>query len=284
MRLVAALTVALLTLRPPFAAPASTEAVRITLLGAGRTLPDEVWNTVPAVGGFVEREPNEGAEPSQATEFRVAYDATTLFVQVRAYDHEPDKIVSYLTRRDDDSPCDRIRVFIDSYHDRRTAYEFAVNPDGVKQDRYWFNDTNSDVSWDAVWDVSVSRDRLGWVAEFRIPFSQLRFTPADTNTFGFAVSRDVGRLKETYTWPLLARSANGYVSSFGELAGVTTRGTPKRLELTPYTVTNLTKQPAGGNPLAKSSAAGAALGLDVKYAVTSGLTLTASINPDFGQV
>jgi hypothetical protein len=203
---------------------------------------------------------------------------------VRGYDHEPDKIVSYLTRRDDDSPCDRIRVFIDSYHDRRTAYEFAVNPDGVKQDRYWFNDTNSDVSWDAVWDVSVSRDRLGWVAEFRIPFSQLRFTPADTNTFGFAVSRDVGRLKETYTWPLLARSANGYVSSFGELAGVTTGGTPKRLELAPYTVTNLTKQPAGGNPLAKSSAAGAALGLDVKYAVTSGLTLSASINPDFGQV
>jgi hypothetical protein len=96
-------------------------------------------------------------------------------VKVRAYDREPQKIVTYLTRRDDDSPCDWIHVFIDSYHDRRTAYEFAVNPDGVKQDRYWFNDTNNDKSWDAVWDVAVSRDQLGWTADFRIPFSQLDF-------------------------------------------------------------------------------------------------------------
>ena len=99
-------------------------------------------------------------------------------MKVRAYDREPHKIVTYLTRRDDDSPSDWIRVFIDSYHDRRTAYEFAVNPAGVKQDRYWFNDTNNDKSWDAVWDVAVSRDQRGWTADFRIPFSQLRFTPS----------------------------------------------------------------------------------------------------------
>ena len=284
MRLFAALISALLGAAPALPAPARTEAVRITASGPGRALTDAQWKTVPPVGAFVEREPHEGAEPSQSTEFRVAYDATTLFVQVRAYDREPDKIVTYLTRRDDNSPCDWIRVLIDSYHDRRTAYEFSVNPDGVKQDRYWFNDTNNDVSWDAVWDVTVSRDRLGWAAEFRIPFSQLRFAPADLNTFGFAVSRDVGRLKETYTWPLLARSANGYVSSFGELAGVATGGTPKRLELSPYTVASLTKQPSGSNPLVKSSAAAAALGVDLKYALTSGLTLTATINPDFGQV
>ena len=88
----------------------------------------------------------------------MAYDATTLFVKVRAYDTDPDKIVTYLTRRDLSSPCDWIHVLVDSYHDRRTAYEFAVNPSGVKTDRYWFNDNNSDDSWDAVWDVSVSRD------------------------------------------------------------------------------------------------------------------------------
>ena len=64
-----------------------------------------------------------------------------------------------------------------------------MNPSGVKLDRYWFNDNNSDDSWDAVWDVSVSRDQLGWTAEFRIPFSQLRFNPSAGSTFGFAVSR-----------------------------------------------------------------------------------------------
>jgi hypothetical protein len=269
---------------PAFAAPPSAEAIRITASGAGRKLTEADWKTVPAVSGFVEREPEEGAKPAQATEFRVAFDDTTLFVQVRAFDTEANKIVTYLTRRDDESPCDWIRILVDSYHDRRTAYEFAVNPDGVKQDRYWFNDTNNDISWDAVWDVTVSRDDTGWIAEFTIPFSQLRFTPSAANTFGFAVARDVGRSRTTSTWPLLARSANGYVSSFGDLAGVATGRAVKRLEFTPYTVADLTRQPDGGNPLMDSASASASLGVDMKYALTLGLTLTATINPDFGQV
>ena len=180
-----------------------------------------MWRTAQAIDGSCSAKPaRDGGTPSERTEFRVAYSATTLFVKVRAFDRQPDKIVSYLTRRDQDSPCDWIRVLIDSYHDRRTAYEFAVNPSGVKFDRYWFNDNNSDDSWDAVWDVKVSRDGQGWTAEFRIPFSQLRFTPRESITFGFAVSRQIGRLNETSTWPLLSRSATGYVSSFGELGGL----------------------------------------------------------------
>ena len=111
-------------------------------------------------------------------------------------------------------------MIVDSFHDRRTAFEFAVNPAGVKQDTYWFNDANSDQGWDAVWDVAVSRTNDGWRAEFRIPFSQLRFQPTETTTFGLAFVRQIGRLNETSTWPLLSRTANGYVSSFGELNGL----------------------------------------------------------------
>ena len=180
------------------AVPSSAKAVR-----TGGELSDEFWQTVTPVDAFVQRDPVEGGVPSQRTEFRVAYDASTLFVKVRAFDTEPNRIVSYLTRRDGDSPSDWIRVLIDSYHDKRTAYEFAVNPAGVKFDRYWFNDNNSDDSWDAVWDVKVSRDADGWTAEFRIPFSQVRFNPSESITFGFAVSRQIGRLNQTSTWPLL---------------------------------------------------------------------------------
>jgi hypothetical protein len=269
---------------PAAAADSRVEAVHVSSATAARTLNDDLWEKAPVVTDFVQREPREGAEPSQSTEFRVAFDASTLYVKVRANDREPQKIVSYLTRRDDDSPCDWIHVFIDSYHDRRTAYEFAVNPDGVKQDRYWFNDTNSDKSWDAVWDVTVSRDQKGWTAEFKIPFSQLRFTPSDTSTWGFAVSRDIGRLKETNTWPLLSRNANGYVSSFGELGGLSTTGTTRGLEIVPYTVASLTRQRTGGNPLENPSGLDGAVGVDVRYALTPGLTLTATVNPDFGQV
>ena len=258
---------------------AASDAVRV----AGE-LNAAVWETVPPTSGFVQREPNDGGDPSQRTEFRVAYDATTLFVKIRAYDTEPGKIITYLTRRDNESPGDWVRVLIDSYHDRRTAYQFGVNPSGVKMDRYWFNDNRRDDSWDAVWDVSVSRDQDGWSAEFRIPFSQLRFNPAQTNTFGLAVSRDIGRLKETSTWPLLSRSANGYVSSFGELGGLSMDRSVKRLELMPYMVTNLTREEPDGNPLIKHSDPGAALGMDVKYTLTPGLTFTGTVNPDFGQV
>src|SRR3954470_16179384 len=244
----------------------------------------EVWATVPATKGFRQREPNDDAEPSLQTEFRVAYDASTLFVKIRAYDTAADKLITYLTRRDDDSPGDWLRVLIDSYHDRRTAYEFSVNPSGVKLDRYWFADGNRDDSWDAIWDVSVSRDQQGWSAEFRIPFSQIRFSRSAENTFGFAVSRDIGRLKETTTWPLLSKNANGYVSSFGELGGLKMDAPLKRLELVPYMVTDLTRQSTDGNPLLNRTQPGAALGMDAKYALTPGLTFTGTVNPDFGQV
>jgi hypothetical protein len=259
--------------------PATSSALRVSA-----ALNDEAWRLATPVDAFRQREPQDGGEPSQRTEFRVAYDAFNLFVKVRAFDNDADKIVTYLTRRDQDSPCDWLHVLIDSYHDQRTAYEFAVNPSGVKIDRYWYNDNNRDDSWDAVWDVAVSRDPQGWTAEFRIPFSQLRFNPSQSSTFGFAVARRIGRLNETSTWPLLSRAASGYVSSFGELGGLSMAASPKRLELVPYTVANLTRQPTGGSPLVNASDPGGAVGLDMKYALTPGLTLTGTVNPDFGQV
>jgi hypothetical protein len=282
-----------LALLPPAVAIASTATARIEAVAVPNTpnavriggeLSEEVWQTATPISNFVQREPTEGGAPSQRTEFRVAYNATTLFVKVRAFDTEPGRIVSYLTRRDADSPSDWIRVLIDSYHDKRTAYEFAVNPSGVKQDRYWFNDNNRDEGWDAVWDVKVSKDQDGWSAEFQIPFSQLRFNASGANSFGFAVSRQIGRLNETSTWPLLARSATGYVSSFGEVGGLSMSASPKRLEMLPYSLVDLTRQRTGGNPLMRSAGAGASFGMDVKYALTPGLTLTSTINPDFGQV
>lgn len=248
-------------------------------------LSEDVWNTAPAVTGFVQREPSEGAAPTHATEVRVAFDASAMYVAVTALEPEPGKIVGHLTRRDDSSPSDWVRVMIDSYHDRRSAFEFAVNAAGVKQDLYRFSDTNSDSGWDAVWDVGVSRNEKGWRAEFRIPFSQLRFNPGAAGTFGFAVVRSIAHVNETTTWPLLAKSAPGYVSSFGDLTGLKLTGAQKRLELAPYAVGQMTTSPvAAGNPLAKSPDPDATAGLDLKYKIARGLTLTGSVNPDFGQV
>ena len=270
--------------------PAKTAVIDATAVPAsspitidGR-LDEPVWEQAPSIHAFVQREPAEGEAPSQRTDARVAYDADALYVAVRAQDTDPDRIVGMLTRRDQRSPSDWIKIVVDSYFDRRTAYEFAVNPVGVKTDRYYFNDGASDDSWDAVWDVAITRDAAGWIAEFRIPFSQLRFNNIDGGPVGFAVIREVGRLAETSSWPLLSRNANGFVSQFGELRGLRMSGSPKKLELLPYTLGSYTLNPASNNPLRDSRDPSGSLGLDLKYALRPGLTLTATVNPDFGQV
>jgi hypothetical protein len=274
----------------PSAAADSPSTHTATRLGASAIrldgdLSDAAWREAGVITDFVQREPTEGAPPTQRTEARVVYDDVAIYVGVRAFDSEPDRILAFLTRRDSDSASDWIRVIIDSYHDRRTAYEFVVNPAGVKRDKYRFNDNNDDESWDAVWEVAVQRDREGWSAEFRIPYSQLRFNGGTDTTLGFAIVREVPRLQETSTWPLLPRGASGYVSSFGELSGVARPAGGKRLELAPYILGQLRtapKQP--GNPLLETPDPGGAVGLDLKYRVTTSLSFTGTVNPDFGQV
>ncbi len=103
---------------------------------------DAIWEHVPAVSDFRQRDPKDGAAPTFATDVKVAYDASNLYVAVRAHDPEPNRIVAMRTRRDTDSPSDWLKVIVDSYHDRRTAFEFGVNPAGVKEDRAWSNDGN----------------------------------------------------------------------------------------------------------------------------------------------
>ena len=246
---------------------------------------DAIWARAEPITSFSQREPNEGAAPSFRTEGRVAYDDDAVYVAVRAFDPEADRIQSYLTRRDVDSRSDWIEIYIDSYHDRRTAYHFAVNPAGVKRDGYMFDDGNYDGGWDAVWDVTVSRDAGGWRAEFRIPYSQLRFSRGGDGRLGFAIGRRTARTNEMATWPLLAKSGTGFVSQFGDLDGVTVQRAARRLELVPYTVAQVaTAPPQPGNPLQQGADRDAAAGVDLKYAVTPALSLTATVNPDFGQV
>ncbi len=243
------------------------------------------WSRAEPITDFVQRDPEEGAPPTFPTEVRILYDDTAIYVAVKAFDPEPDQIKAFLTRRDVNSSSDWIRVLIDSYHDKRTAYSFAVNPAGVKLDTYHFNDTNEDSSWDAVWDVKTRIDPDGWYAEFRIPYSQLRFSRGGDGRLGFAIGRVVARLDELTTWPLLSKNASGFVSSFGELRGVMPPAASKRLELVPYAVAELATTPRQpGNPFQRNPDPASRVGLDVTFATMPGLTLTATVNPDFGQV
>ena len=199
---------------------------------------DEIWRTAPPITNLRQWQPTEDGPARFRTEARVAYDDKNIFVFVRAFDPHPDSILKLLARRDSWTASDKIWVMIDSYHDRRSGFEFGVNPAGVKIDMAITNDGNEDDAWDAVWDVATTVDSLGWTAEYRIPLSQLRYPPTAT-TMGFAVWRDLQRYQERESWPVFRRSRPGMPSQFGELQGFLHLATPRRLEATPYVVANV---------------------------------------------
>lgn len=242
---------------------------------------DAAWRSAQVIDRFLEYDPNTGAETRFKTELRVIYDDKYMYVLGRMFDPAPDSIVALLSRRDVRTSSEQLKLVIDSYHDRRTAYQFIVNPAGVKRDFYVYNDVVEDGTWDAVWDVATRIDSLGWVAEFRIPFSQMRFGKMDDHTFGLMAVRDVARTGARISWPLYHRDRQGYVSQAGEISGIRGVSMPRRLEITPYAVTKNETLPSGsGYSHPQSYSAGA----DLKYGVSSNLTLDATINPDFGQV
>jgi hypothetical protein len=242
---------------------------------------DAVWQQAPRYAEFRQFEPKVDVDPSFRTEFRAAYDERNLYVFVRMFDPHPDSIMRALSRRDVRGPSDQIKILIDSYNDRRSGYEFAVNPDGVKRDYSMSNDGNEDESWNGVWDVATTVDSLGWTAEFRIPLSQLRYT-GGTTAFGFGIWRDVERYRERSSWPLYHPQRAGLSSQLGRLEGMAELTTARRFEATPYVVTKSLQRkiPSVGYDRDYELTGGG----DVKIGITPNVTLDATINPDFGQV
>ncbi len=248
-------------------------------------LTDASWASAPKYGGFVRRFPNPNLPALRNTEFAVLYDDVAIYVGVWATDDSPSEIRGLLTRRDQDSVSDVIGVSFDSYHDRRTAFTFALNPAGVQRDMLIFDDSEADDSWDAVWMGGTARTATGWTAEFRIPLSQLRFSSTAEQTWGMQVVRNVARTGEEDVWSPWPRSDVQIVSKFGTLQGIRDVKPGRRLELLPYASVGLQHAPVDANdPLNDSLQPRRALGLDAKYGLSSAFTLSATLNPDFGQV
>ncbi len=264
---------------PPVTSAMAVRAAQIPVID-GRD-DDAVWRTAPVITGFREWQPNEGGEPREATEARVAYDAANVYVFMRAFDNHPDSITRLLARRDNLPPGDLVAVFLDSYHDRRTGFEFIVTPLGVKADAAIYDDGNEDSAWDGVWDVATRIDSLGWTAEFRIPLSQLRYGPQRQHTFGIVFLRDIYRYSQRTSWPMFRQSRAGMVSQFGDITGLDDLGAPRRLEAAPYLVAKNASR-IGSDGFTRGSHA--TVGGDLKYRVASNVTLDATVNPDFGQV
>ena len=243
---------------------------------------DAVWQAMPVISEFRQFEPTEDGAPTMRTEARIAYDSKNLYVLVRSFDPKPDSILSVLQRRDAFLLSDDIIVGVDSYNDKRTGYLFRLTAAGAMADGYMFNDGEEDWGWNAVWHGAARVDSLGWIAEYRIPLSQLRYVPRGNNTFGVSIMRRTARNGERVAWPLIRRSKTGMVSQWGEVPGFVQLSAPRRVELMPYTVARYGHRPLGdGTP---RNVAQGQIGADLKIGLTSNVTLDGAINPDFGQV
>ena len=279
---------ALLAAAPAFAQdPAELRAKAVRRSGSisiDGKLEEDAWKAAPQQTNFTQRFPQDGAKASLATRFAIVYDDHAIYVGVWCDDPDPNQIRRLLTRRDVDANADAVAIAIDSYHDRRTAYFFQLNAAGVQRDMLLFDDSQSDDTWDAVWTGDVAVSTTGWTAEFRIPLNQLRFATRDAHEWGFQILRNVARTKEQSTWSPWPRSSDEMVSRFGVVSGIDRVKPGRRLELLPYVTGGFEAMPVeSADPLNDELSGRGNAGIDIKLGIGSAFTLSAAINPDFGQ-
>jgi hypothetical protein len=263
-------------------APVATAVRATTPIRINAVLDEPAWRQAQPITALVQLDPHEGQPVSERTEVRILYDDDALYVGAMMYDRSP--VSARLGRRDGSmSASDWLTIIFDSNHDHRTSFGFEINPVGVRRDQSR-SPQGEDDSWDPVWEAAAAVTDSGWVAELRIPFSQLRFTRESVQTWGLQVERSIARNQEFAVWPFTPRDEPGGIPRYGHLTGLENLVTGKRLEIMPYGVTRAEYIDRGPNPFRDNREFSGDVGLDLKYRVTSNLTLDATVNPDFGQV
>lgn len=248
-------------------------------------LNEPIWQNKPSVDAFIQKEPTEGALPSERTEAYIAFDDEALYIAARMYDAHPDSIIARLTRRDNVVTADRLLIYLDPYHDQRSGFYFTINAAGILTDGILYNDDWNDNSWDAVWEGKACIDEKGWTVEVRIPFSQLRFKNTESQVWGINLKRIIARRNEEDNLIRVPKNENGFVSRFINLYGLDGIKPVSKIEILPY-VTGKAEylRHTPGDPFNDGSQYTPDIGADLKMGIGNNLTLNATVNPDFGQV
>ena len=258
--------------------PAVRAAGPITVDG---TLNEPDWNRAPVASGFIQNDPHEGEPASEDTEVRILYDATNLYVGVLAHDRQPEEILtSELAKDFNRQSGDDFEIILDTFHDQRNGYMFATNARGARWDAQMINEGREiNENWDALWQVKARIMENGWYAEIAIPFRTLRFSSAESQTWGINFQRRIRRRNEDSFWsPLLRIYDLQRVSMAGTLEGLQSIRPGSDLRLKPYVLGS------SGKSSLVSVGSDFNAGFDVKFGVTSGLTWDFTVNTDFSQV
>ena len=247
-------------------------------------LDDPCWDEGTWASDFIQQQPYEGQPASFPTEINIQYNTNYLFVAIRCYDGEPEKIRRIFGSRDAFTG-DVTGIALDSYNDNKTAFEFNLTAAGQKIDLKHKGDFEFDQNWNAVWNGKTALEDSAWTAEFQIPFSQLRYSNKDEQVWGMHVWRWLDRRNEESQWKLIPINAPAMVYLFGDLNGIKNIRTSRQVELAPYAVMKYQlKPPDERNPYGQTKDFFPNVGFDAKIGLSSNFTLDATINPDFGQV
>lgn len=243
------------------------------------SLNDEAWKSVGAANDFIKLKPYNGDPATHKTEVKFVYDDEALYVGAFLHDPHPDSISRELSERDQRGMTDWFGIYIDCFNDYLTAYGFFVTAAGVQIDEKSIGGERNDRSWDAVWDSEIKMSSQGWVVEFKIPYSALRFPKKETQLWGLQAIRNINRYREESTWNFINLEEEGMNNQAGELHGIKNVNPPLRLSLVPYLSGYLEKRPD-----TKQWGYSYNYGLDLKFGINESYTLDMTLIPDFGQV
>ena len=256
-----------------------------TRLDAGQSpkidglLDDDCWKIGIWSDDFVQRRPYGGKPSSEKTFVKVHYDFGNIYVAILCLDSEADKIRSIFDERDVFAG-DFAAIAIDSYFDKRTAFEFALTAAGQKLDQKHLGDYELDINWNAVWKGKTTVNDSSWIAEMQIPLSQIRYTKKDEYIMGLHFSRGIDRRSELSNWEYVPQEAPARVFLFGEMNGIHNIKNSRQVEFLPYGLSSL-RNKGTNNALEPVTLNG---GVDAKIGISSNYTLDLTVNPDFGQV
>ena len=250
-------------------------------------LTEEFWGANPPATDFRQTEPFDGEPSGARTEAWVLYDDANLYVGARMYEPGVSEIVRQLTPRDDTpATVDFIDISIDPDYDRTSAYLFRVTAAGVQRDEFLHHDTEPDAAWNSIWESAVGEAEDSWIAEIRIPLSQIRVNPsAAPQIWGVDFIRRRAAAGERSIWAWRPRTVNGRVSRFAQLQNMVFPERERLFEIIPYVMGRLDVAPAqSGDPFFSGKEWSANAGVDIRYGLGGSFILDATVNPDFGQV
>jgi hypothetical protein len=262
--------------------PDTLKAVRIdSPIDLDGALDEEAWEKAPRISNFTQRELEENEPATEKTEVAVLFTKIDLYIGIWCFDTAPDRIIAQKMSWDFDYGTeDNFEIVLDTYGDRRNAYFLVINANGAQYDSLITdNGRKSNSDWNGVWYVATKRTDQGWFAEIRIPFSTLKFSSRDEQTWGINFERNIRHKREQVLWQGWSRDANlRQVNRAGTLEGLEGLTRMKVFEFRPYVI--------GGVEKEREEKAGrtADAGLDFNYIVNPTVKLDFTINPDFGQV